>query len=176
MPHSKKGPCRRTPCDGLESHCRDSQKRNRRARDEEPAPGNIQQGRASRSRWAYDLRRELVRLGPPRGRVRRQNPQRREARRLARRAANEIRAGDQFKDREADRPHNSSERAGAGGPGDQMKISGLVFISVATLLSTLATNAQAQQPRKVVRIGYVSSQGEVGESARADAIRLALRE
>src|SRR5918993_302604 len=36
--------------------------------------------------------------------------------------------------------------------------------------------AEAQQPKKVPRIGYLSSNDPAGESARAEAIRLALRE
>ena len=36
--------------------------------------------------------------------------------------------------------------------------------------------AQAQQPKKVPRIGYLSSGDSARESARAEAIRLALRE
>jgi len=36
--------------------------------------------------------------------------------------------------------------------------------------------AQAQQPKKVPRIGYLAAGNAAGESARADAIRLALRE
>ncbi len=36
--------------------------------------------------------------------------------------------------------------------------------------------AQAQQPKKVPRIGYLSSVDPATESARAEAIRLALRE
>ena len=35
---------------------------------------------------------------------------------------------------------------------------------------------QAQQPKKVPRIGYLSSGDPASESARAEAIRLALRE
>ena len=36
--------------------------------------------------------------------------------------------------------------------------------------------AHAQQPKKVPRIGYLSSGDPASESARAEAIRLALRE
>ena len=36
--------------------------------------------------------------------------------------------------------------------------------------------AQAQQPRKVPRLGYLSSQEPASDSARSEAIRLALRE
>ena len=40
----------------------------------------------------------------------------------------------------------------------------------------LQSYAEAQQPKKVHRIGYLSSQEPARESARAEAIRLALRE
>ena len=45
-----------------------------------------------------------------------------------------------------------------------------------TLLLITLPSAQAQQPKKVSRIGYLSSFDPASESARAEAIRLALRE
>ena len=51
-------------------------------RDKEPAPGDIHRPRICGSRWAYDLRRELDRLGPARRYLRGQDPERRQARRL----------------------------------------------------------------------------------------------
>ena len=45
-----------------------------------------------------------------------------------------------------------------------------------TLLFALCFSAQAQQPKKVTRIGYLSSQDPAHESARAEGIRLALRD
>ena len=44
------------------------------------------------------------------------------------------------------------------------------------MLLALPFTAQAQQPKKVPLIGYLSSQDAARESARAEAIRLALRE
>ena len=44
------------------------------------------------------------------------------------------------------------------------------------MLFPLRSPAQAQQPKKVTRIGYLSSQDPAHESARAEEIRLALRE
>jgi putative tryptophan/tyrosine transport system substrate-binding protein len=44
------------------------------------------------------------------------------------------------------------------------------------MLMTLGFSADAQQPKKVWRIGYLSSSDPVTESTRAEAIRLALRE
>jgi putative ABC transport system substrate-binding protein len=47
---------------------------------------------------------------------------------------------------------------------------------LATYFLTTASLAHAQQPKKVPRIGYLSSVDSVNESARAEGIRLALRE
>ena len=44
------------------------------------------------------------------------------------------------------------------------------------MLLALPVAARAQQPKKVPRIGYLSNTDAVSESARAEAIRLALRE
>jgi putative ABC transport system substrate-binding protein len=43
-------------------------------------------------------------------------------------------------------------------------------------LLAVAIIAEAQQPKKVSRIGYLSNSDPVTESARAEAVRLALRE
>ena len=48
-------------------------------------------------------------------------------------------------------------------------------ILVAVMLLALGVAAEAQQPKKVHRIGYLSSNDPASESARAEAIRLALR-
>src|SRR6266850_3452122 len=53
------------------------------------------------------------------------------------------------------------------------KITRRVFCS---MLLALGFPAQAQQPKKVPRIGYLSPTDPATESARAEAIRLALRE
>jgi putative tryptophan/tyrosine transport system substrate-binding protein len=44
------------------------------------------------------------------------------------------------------------------------------------LLDTLCAVADAQQPKKVPRIGYLSSRDPASDSARADAVRLGLRQ
>ena len=49
-------------------------------------------------------------------------------------------------------------------------------ILIAVMLLAVAVIAEAQQPKKVSRIGYLSSNDPATESARAEAIRLALRE
>jgi putative tryptophan/tyrosine transport system substrate-binding protein len=54
------------------------------------------------------------------------------------------------------------------------KWAGLFAIVVA--LTVCGARAEAQQPKKVLRIGYLSNTDPANESARAEAIRLALRE
>jgi putative tryptophan/tyrosine transport system substrate-binding protein len=49
-------------------------------------------------------------------------------------------------------------------------------LALSTLLFALSLPATAQQPKKVPRIGYLSSVDPAHESARAEGIRLALRE
>ena len=49
-------------------------------------------------------------------------------------------------------------------------------LALSALLFALCSSAGAQQPKKVTRIGYLSSLDPAHESARADGIRLALRE
>ena len=46
---------------------------------------------------------------------------------------------------------------------------------LATFFLTTASLAEAQQPKKVPRIGYLSGTDPATESTRAEAIRLALR-
>jgi putative ABC transport system substrate-binding protein len=57
-----------------------------------------------------------------------------------------------------------------------MKKAAVPSILVAVVLLALGVTADAQQPKKVPRIGYLSNTDRAGESARAEAIRLALRE
>jgi putative tryptophan/tyrosine transport system substrate-binding protein len=49
-------------------------------------------------------------------------------------------------------------------------------VAVAVVLLAVAVIAQAQQPAKVPRIGYLSSGNPASESSRSEAIRMALRE
>src|SRR5262245_40863648 len=53
------------------------------------------------------------------------------------------------------------------------KITGM---SLCAIVFALCVAAQAQQPQKIPRIGYLSNSDAARESARAEAIRLALRE
>jgi hypothetical protein len=54
-------------------------------------------------------------------------------------------------------------------------VSSFLFVMVLFAVAVIA-ESQQQQPKKVPRIGYLSSGGDPTESARAEAIRLALRE
>src|SRR5438093_1076040 len=57
-----------------------------------------------------------------------------------------------------------------------MKKAGLSSILIAVALLSVGVTAEAQQPKKVPRIGYLSSVDPATESTRSEAIRLALRE
>ena len=57
-----------------------------------------------------------------------------------------------------------------------MKRAAVPSILVAVVLLAVAITAQAQQPKKIPRIGYLSAFDPAIESARSEAIRLALRE
>jgi len=57
-----------------------------------------------------------------------------------------------------------------------MKKAGVSSILIAVILLVLGVIAEAQQPKKVPRIGYLSSGDPASESARSEGVRLALRE
>ena len=57
-----------------------------------------------------------------------------------------------------------------------MKKAAVPSILVVVVLLALGVIAEAQQPKKVPRIGYLSSTDPASESTRSEAIRLALRE
>jgi putative ABC transport system substrate-binding protein len=57
-----------------------------------------------------------------------------------------------------------------------MKKAAVPSILVAVVLLVLGVTAEAQQPKKIPLIGYLSTQDPARESARSEAIRLALRE
>jgi hypothetical protein len=52
----------------------------------------------------------------------------------------------------------------------------ITVLTLCAMLLALSVSAAAQQPKKVTRIGYLSSLDPARESTRAEAIRLALRE
>ena len=53
---------------------------------------------------------------------------------------------------------------------------GLIFVCLLHTIFLSAVLAGAQQPKKIARVGYLSDSSPARESARAEAIRLALRE
>src|SRR6266550_603801 len=57
-----------------------------------------------------------------------------------------------------------------------MKKAGVLSILFVVVLLAVAVMVEAQQPKKVTRIGYLSAFNPVNESTRTEAIRLALRE
>jgi hypothetical protein len=57
-----------------------------------------------------------------------------------------------------------------------MKKAAALSILVAVMLLAVAVIAEAQQPKKVARIGYLSSSDAATDSARAEGLRRALRE
>ena len=83
-------------------------------------PAIYDSARICGSRGAYELRRELYRLVPARRYLCGQDSERRQARRSACGTADEVRVDHQSEGREADRPDDPAECAGAGGQGDQM--------------------------------------------------------
>src|SRR5262245_60821676 len=52
----------------------------------------------------------------------------------------------------------------------------LIGVALCTLFLALGFPAEAQQPKKVPRIGYLSAYDAATDAARAEAIRWALRE
>ena len=52
----------------------------------------------------------------------------------------------------------------------------IILVTISALLLALSAPADAQQPKKVARIGYLSTTDPATDSARAEGIRLALRE
>src|SRR6266540_3761357 len=57
-----------------------------------------------------------------------------------------------------------------------MKKTGVLSIVFVTLLLAVAVIAEAQQPKKVSRLGYLSNTDAATDSARAEGIRLAMRD
>ena len=57
-----------------------------------------------------------------------------------------------------------------------MKRAAVPSILVAVVLLAVGVTAEAQQPKKVHRIGYLVHSDPASESARGEGIRLALRE
>jgi hypothetical protein len=51
----------------------------------------------------------------------------------------------------------------------------ITFLALCAMLFALCFSAEAQEPKKVPRIGYLSNADPAVESTRSDPIRLALR-
>jgi putative ABC transport system substrate-binding protein len=75
---------------------------------------------------------------------------------------------------------DSTQCAGAGGQGDQMKVGSwqwsIVSITLCAMLFALCSSVEAQQPNKIPRIVFLSVQPPAILSARFDAFRRGLRE
>ena len=52
----------------------------------------------------------------------------------------------------------------------------ITVVALSAMLFALCFSAHAQQPKKVFRLGYLSNTDAATDSARAEGIRLALRE
>jgi hypothetical protein len=52
----------------------------------------------------------------------------------------------------------------------------IFYVALGTLLLTFCHHVEAQRPKKVPRIGYLSAFDPATETARSEGIRLALRE
>ena len=52
----------------------------------------------------------------------------------------------------------------------------IIGFTLSAMLFALCVSAEAQQPKKVPRIGYLSTGNPATESTRSEAVRLALRE
>ena len=108
------GPCRRlrrylitAGHAQLEAHCR--------ARHQIPSAGDVRHQTICRGGWPDGLRPLDRRSLPARGRLRRQDLERRQAGRSAGRATDEVRVHRQSESSQADRPDDSAERAGESG-------------------------------------------------------------
>ena len=109
-----------------------------------------------RSWRSHRLWAELPRSVPACRDLRGQDPEGRQARRSARRAAHEVRAGHQPQDRQGPRPHDPAVAAGAGGSGDRvMDRRRFLLTSLAGALAAPLA-AEAQQAGKVSRIGCLA--------------------
>src|SRR5262249_22564094 len=92
----------------------------RKPRGKESAAGHVWTQGECGGRGPHVLWSEPLLLVPARGHIRGQNPQGRQARRLAGRAADEVRPGHQPQDRQGPRPDGSAVFTAAGGSGDSV--------------------------------------------------------
>src|SRR5262249_15539196 len=147
--------------------------------------GGVRQARRRRCRGAHVL------WGGPRGQLparrilRGQNFEGRKARRFAGRAAHEVRAGDQFEDGKSDRSEYPAVHAVSGGQGDQMRRGAsekhrmkkkITVLTLSAMLFALCGSVEAQQPKKVPRIGILSSGSPSSSKEEIEPFRQGLRD
>ena len=72
-------------------------------------------------------------------------------------------------------PGSGTKPAQRGGDRDAMK-KNVFCLALGAMLFALCFSAEAQQPKKVPRIGYLSQPDLASESTRSEPIRMALRE
>src|SRR5262249_54763849 len=154
---------------GLESEA------HRGSGDEPPPAVHLRARGLCGQRLPYGVRARLRRRRPERRALRRQDPQRREAVGDSRRAADQVRARDQFKNREADRRDDPAIGALSGGSGDQVRNSKFA-LAIGALLSILGVNVFAQQPANVPHIGYLGAFTRSGGNSLLEGFQLGLRE
>src|SRR5262245_13684538 len=107
-----------------------------------------------------------------------------QARRSSGGAADEVRVRNQLKNRKADRPDDSAERAGESGPSDQMRRDTcqrrveragknmkrkIAVLTLCALLFALCVPANAQQTGKIFRIGYLEQSTASGNVVLLEA-------
>ena len=124
------------------------------------------------------VRTELSSHVSARRHLRRQDPQGRQARRPARRAAHQVRAGHQPQDRQGPRPHDPAVAPAAGRSGDRVMDRRTFLGTIAGGLLAVPLAAEAQPATKTSRIGYLSptSASEPDNRRRLGALREGLRD
>ena len=110
---------------------------------------------------------------PPRRLLRRQDPQGRQARRSARRAADQVRAGHQPQDRQGPRPDDPAVAAGAGGSGDRV-VDRRAFLGTVAVASSPRRSPSRRSRRGSVPMVGVLGPGAGPQSRTADSTRQGL--
>src|SRR5262249_35197360 len=154
-------------------------KADHRLRDRAAAAGALRYSRVRAGRGADVLWGEPRRPLSARCRLYRQDPQRRQARRPAGAAADQIRAGHQPPDREGARPATAGKAGRSRRRGDRMRRREFMTLGGAAAASSLSwpLAAHAQQPRqKLPTIGFLGSSTPAGWAPWVAAFQQRLRE